>query len=91
VWTEFPVADNSDLLVEHHYFLLMKITENYFNYLEKNLNAHQYQVIISDNFNVHNYDSINGTPLFDSYYKKCKGSLIHVTTCFLGLSSAQLS
>jgi hypothetical protein len=90
VWVEITVADNNNLLIGNHYFAPdcdVKIIENYLNLLEQNLNAHQYRVIILSDFNVHNYNWLNGTPLSNCYfYNKTKGNFIYSTSCFLGLN-----
>jgi hypothetical protein len=55
-------------------------------FLEQDVNTQQYQVILTQDFNVPNYNWFNGTPLPDTHnYSKIKGNLFHVTTCFLGL------
>jgi hypothetical protein len=49
VGVEIIVADNNNLLTGNHYFAHdcnVKITENYSNLLEQNLNTRQYRVII---------------------------------------------
>jgi hypothetical protein len=61
------------------------ITDNYLNFLEQNLNAHQYQVIMLGDFIMPNYGWINDVPHLNShFYKNIKGSSIHIATCFLG-------
>jgi hypothetical protein len=89
VWVEIPVHDSYSLLIGNHYFppdCDVKFIEDYLNFLEHNLSAHLYRVIILGDFNVPKYDWIYGTPLPNChYYSKIKGNLIHATSCLLGL------
>jgi hypothetical protein len=71
VWVEITVADNNNLLIGNHYFAPdndANIIENYLNFLEQNLNTHQYRKIILGDFNVPKYDWLHGTPLSNYYY-----------------------
>jgi hypothetical protein len=59
VWIEIPVSDNFSLLIGNHYFppdCNVTIIGDYLNFLEQNLNSHQYRVIMLGDFNVPNYD-----------------------------------
>jgi hypothetical protein len=43
VWVGIPVVDNNNLLIGNHYFEPdrdLKISENYLNFLEENLDTH---------------------------------------------------
>lgn len=45
VQTEYPINDNFNLILANYYFAPqcnIKIIENYFNFLEQNLNIHQF-------------------------------------------------
>jgi hypothetical protein len=59
-----PVSDSFDLLIGNHYFppdCNVTITDNCLNILE------QYRLIMLRDFNVLNYDWINGVPLPNFY------------------------
>jgi hypothetical protein len=69
VW--IAVSDNVNLLTGNHYFppdCNVTITDNYLHFLEQNLNANQYRVIMLGDFNVLNNVLINGEPLPSSHY-----------------------
>jgi exonuclease III len=91
VWVDIPVSDSFNLLVliGNHYFppdCNVTIIDSYLKFLEQNLKAHEYRVIMVGDFNIPNYDRINGAPLPDSrYYNTIKGNSIHTSTCFFGL------
>jgi hypothetical protein len=70
MWLEIPVSDNFRLLTANHYSppdCNVTIIYNCLNYLEQNLNASQYQVIMLGAFNILNYDRINGALLPKTY------------------------
>jgi hypothetical protein len=84
VWVEIPVRGNYSLLIGNHY---LKIIENYLNSSEVNLNSHLYRVVMLGDFNVPNFDWLNGTSFSNSYYyNKIKGNSLYTTLCFLGLN-----
>jgi hypothetical protein len=88
VWVEIPVHDNYSLLIGNYVQpdCDVKIIEDYLNFLEHNLSARLYRAIILGDFNVPNYDWINGTTLPNCHYcSKIKGNLIHATSRLLAL------
>jgi hypothetical protein len=94
VWIEIPVPDGFNLLVGNHYFppdADAKVSENYFNSLETNLNPQSFRVVLLGDFNVPGYDWVNGFPQDNThYYIKLRGDVIHNSTCYLGLSQYNL-
>jgi hypothetical protein len=90
VWIEIPVSDNLNLLIGNHSYtfllIVVSIIDSYLKFFKQNLNVRQYQVIMSGDFNVPNYDWIDGAALLNFYYYgKIKGNSIHTAACSLGL------
>jgi endonuclease/exonuclease/phosphatase family metal-dependent hydrolase len=91
VWIEISVSDNFSLLIVNPYFppdCNVTIIDNCLNFLEQNLKTHQYPVIMLGDFNVPNYDRINGAPIPNSCTIKSKE--IQFTPHVLSRSSSTL-
>jgi hypothetical protein len=66
VWIKITFSDNFSPLVRSNYFppdCNVTIIDNNLKFLERNLNAHQYRVIVLGDFNVAVCDWINVVPL----------------------------
>jgi hypothetical protein len=86
---KFLFFDGFNLLVGNNYFspnTNVKVIENYFNSLEIKLNPQIFRVVLLGDFNVPDYDWINGFPQANSHYyteirgKGC-GSQCHMLSC----------
>jgi hypothetical protein len=65
VWIEILVFDGLNLLVGNHYFppnTGVKEIENFFNFLETNLNKKNFRLGFLSDFNVHGYGWVKGFP-----------------------------
>jgi hypothetical protein len=60
--------------------------ENYFSSLETELDTQHFRVVLLGDFNVPDYDWVNGFPQANShYFNKIRGGIIQNATCYLGL------
>jgi hypothetical protein len=87
VWVEIPTYDGPNLLIGNHYFppdTKPEVITNYF--LENNLDARNFRVILMGDFNTPRFDWKRGLsqPNF-RYYSKLKRDAIYTSTCLLDL------
>jgi hypothetical protein len=95
VWVEIPTLDGFNLLIGNHYFspdCKPENTARYFRFLEGNLDAHNFRVIIVGDFNAPGFDWKRELSLPNShYYCKFKGEAIYSSTCLLNLNQCNVT
>jgi hypothetical protein len=90
VWIEIPTSDGLNVLIGNHYFppdTKHENIANYFRFLENNLDAHNFRVIMVGDFNAPGFDWKIGLSLPNSHhYSKLNGDAIYTSTCLLNLN-----